>query len=394
LAASTLARPELADALRVGSLFLFFITFGSIVQQALGGFEDFKATSLNGVLRAALSMAFAIPLAWVWGLYGALWGMALASLFTIPQAFLFLWRQQRRFKFPRHITLKEAFSEYPILYHFALPGFLMLAVMTGANWLGRVFLLRERGFADVGLFEAAGQWVMVVSFAPTVLSRVVLPILSSTASDNARESYQRTLSLQLQTVLLLTGPATILMIALCHWVTAVYGQEYAGTDKLMPVLFFTAFLRTVTETFRISYESKGRQWSGLTVYIVWALVFLGSAAFLTREWGAMGFALAGLAGQTALLAISAWQVHFQLVPGFLRLDGKLLVLMSAAIALSCVAWHALPLRAGVPACLALCVLTLIPLGTRLARANRRHNPIAILKNFLLRMPLLARWRTP
>jgi O-antigen/teichoic acid export membrane protein len=334
LAQHTLKARELRTGLLIGAVYLFVLTYGSIAQQALAGFESFKAISKNALLGGALKLLFCVPLGYLWGVEGALVGLVLAAASVLFQAWVFLKREEEKFRFPKAVPLRAAFAEWPVLWQFALPSFLMLALMTGTSWLVRVMLTRQAGFAELGLFEAAGQWVTVIYFVPTILARVVMPMLSASDGVQDHAEYRQTLSLQIRTILLITGPATVLMLGLGTWVALVYGSRYAGTERLMPLLFASGFLRTLNEACRIVYESKGRQWAGFGVYLVWAAVLLGSAWVLLPPRGAMGLAVAALIAELTLLAVSAAQVHFWLVRGGLAPSARLFVRMLGLVFLA------------------------------------------------------------
>lgn len=384
IAHHTLKAPELKNALVIGAIYLFFSSYGTIVQQALGGFESFRAMSQNAILRGALMIVFCLPLGYFWGLEGALVGLALAAATVLVQAVIYLRREQRRFAFPQNLPFRETLAEWPVLWQFALPSFLALAVMTATNWMVRVMLTRQASFADLGIFEAAGQWVAVLYFIPTILARVVMPMLSANDGANDHQQYQRTLSIQIRTILLVTGPATVLMLGMGSWVVVLYGNRYAGTERIMPLLFVAGFLRTLSEACRIVYESKGRQWAGLHVYLVWGGLYIGLASLLLSRFGPFGLAASALLAESAFLALSAAQIHFRLVPGGLRQNAGLFIQMLGLVMLGCVALSSLQPVWSSTVCFILACVAGLPLLQALRRSILHHSAIQKLRDRLFR----------
>lgn len=390
LAQHTLKSPDLRINLVIGAVYLFVLTYGNIAQQALAGFENFKAMSKNAVLSGALRLLICIPLGYLWGVQGALIGLVLAASAVLLQARAFLKREQEKFLFPKVVRLREVLAEWPVLWQFALPSFLVLVLMTGTSWLVRVMLARQAGFADLGLFEAAGQWVTVIYFIPGVLARVVMPMLSASDGVSDRRAYQKTLSIQVRTILLITGPATVIMLGLGPWVAKIYGSRYAGTERIMPLLFATGFFRTLNEACRIVYESKGRQWAGFSVYLVWATIFFVSAALLLPQFDALGLAIAALAAEFTLLVVSALQVNLRLVPGGLAPSAALFTQMLGLLLLSYLAHATLsPIWSSVACCL-LAGVGVLPLLRTLHRSRIHLHAVKKLRSGITRTGLETR----
>lgn len=368
IAVQLLGDSKLSTGLALGAFYLFFLTYGSILQQALAGFEDFESGAKIQVLRAFLACILCIPMGWMWGVSGALLGLVLSSALVLPNAMVRLRKNGAQDNFPAKVTFREAFTEIPVLWQFALPGFLVLAVMTGASWICRVILSRQSGFSELGLYEAAGQWTAIVYFLPTVLGRVFMPLLSASDGE-CHTTYRKAFNMQIETIVLITGPLTICLLGLIHWLAAVYGDGFVGVERIMPLLFGAGLLHALCQSFRIAYESKGRQWNSFFVYMVWAIVLVGGCLLLIPKLGAMGMAVSVLIADVILLTVSGIQIHFFLIPGVLSRHFGLMAGMLCLIGLACFAQYKLNAVWGPLVCLLASFVAAVPLYFRCARAG-------------------------
>src|SRR5436190_11960268 len=82
LATHTLNAPQLSNALRVGSLILLASALNGAQTGALVGFEAFRAVALVNVVVAAFSVPSLIFGAYVGGLFGAVWALAINVCFN------------------------------------------------------------------------------------------------------------------------------------------------------------------------------------------------------------------------------------------------------------------------------------------------------------------------
>lgn len=312
-------RPELAGCLVLGGLLVLFQGYESIVSQSLQGFEDFRSVALINAVRAILTLAICVPMAYFLGVKGAILGVAAVAVCVLPQSYSRLRRNKRRDHLPARTSLREAMREWPILWHFALPGFLTLVVISSVNWLGRMLLTRiGGGFASVGLLDAASQWMNLAFMVPTMMAGVVLPILSESHGRNAASEYRHALSLQIKAVMMVSLPITIALIGFSRLIAALYGAKYHGADELLPLVVVAGFFHTFNMALRVNYESKARQWTNLSFNGLWAVILLVAAVLLVPRAGVFGYAVAMLISECLLLLITTVHLSLCVLPAFVR----------------------------------------------------------------------------
>ncbi len=370
IARHSLGRPEMAGTLAIGTVLLFLMTYGGILQQALTGFENYRSIAVLTVVRGVLTLALCVPLAWYAGVPGALIGASVAAAVLLPMSLGYLRRERRMARMPDRVPLASTREEWPVLWQFALPGFLVLAIMSLGQWLARVIIARrEDGLSALGVFEAAGQWTLIVHFLPLAMTRVILPILSDGAGRNDEKDFRAAFSLHFSTILCLVLPLSILLITASGFLVRVYGDAYRAAAAILPLLALSSCVRTLNDSLRVVCESRGRQWPNFAFYFLSTAVFLGSTLVLAPR-AAVGLALASVFGELALFLALAAYVNFSLVPRAL-LPHLPLLLMTAALTVSMYfAVRLLPETITVPAGLVLTLVGAVPLLERLNRARR------------------------
>lgn len=295
---------DLASPIRIGSLLIFFSIYGAVRQQALAGFEDFKSIAKINVTRGLLTPLICVPLALTLGVPGAVLGFSCVAALVVPQITLYLRRNEKRFNFPVSVGWHSLKEQFPVLWSFALPGFMVLLIMALTAWLGRLILVNQgNGMAALGLFEAANQWRTIVLFLPTTMARVVLPILCDTHGSGNGGGYSTAVAMQLRTVSLLTLPLIMLLIMLVSPLSMVYGVRFSGIEAILPLLLTSVYFSALNESTRLIYESSGRQWTSLWLYVLWGAVHLITCWLLVPGQGVHGFALAHLLAEVTLFIL-------------------------------------------------------------------------------------------
>ena len=319
LANHVLNRPELATALGLGGVLIFFLIYGNVKQCALAGFESFKTIAKVNLTRGMATLVFCIPLAYFWGVEGAIGGLVIVAALILIQLSILLKRERNHARFPHHVPLKEIKKEIPILWSFALPGLLVGILIAAMMWLGRLFLTRrEFGYTELGVFEAANQWQAIILFLPAALSSVILPILSETFGKESNNEFKAAVSMQIQAFCLVTLPIVIFAIGFSKPLAAVFGHGFENAAGVIPILMISGYFNAMNQSIRQTYDGAGRPWTNLAMYMVWALVyFLGCLQFIPKM-GALGFALTQLVAEAILLLIQGSYVDFILAPMALR----------------------------------------------------------------------------
>jgi len=325
-AKNILGNSDLALGLSIGAVMLFFLAYGETKQNALTGFESFRAIAIVNIIRGVSTPLACIPLAIYWGMPGALAGLVIATALMLASSTYFLKKTTQNAGFSRKINFFERFRELPVLWHYALPGVLTGIVVTVMMWTGRLLLTKqEAGYSQLGLFEAAFQWQALILFLPSVFLQVVFPILSETYGRSDRGDFHSVLSIQIQAILLITLPVVVMTITLSGVIASLYGAAFEGTGEVISVLMLAVFFSSLSMGFQSIYDGTGRRWTNLGMYAIWAIVYIGCAMTFIPSMGALGYAFTHLAADAVLFLVQALYVDAVVAPASLRRHGKLMV---------------------------------------------------------------------
>jgi O-antigen/teichoic acid export membrane protein len=326
IANQVLHNSALAPGLGVGALLLFFLVYGEIKQCALAGFENFKAIAKANILRGVATPLICIPLAYFYGVEGAIAGLAIVSALMLMNVSIYLKKEQAGIRSRETVSMRDARNEIPILWKFALPGFIAGTLITIMTWFGRFLLTRqEHGYVELGFFEAAYQWQALILFLPAVFLRVILPIMSETYGKKGMDEFKAAVSMQFQAVCLISLPLVILTIGFSAPLAAIFGKQFESTETIIPILMLSVFFFTLNHSLRQVYDSTGKRWTNLMMYVIWAGIYLIGCLLFIPKMGATGFALTHLVAEMALLLVQALYVDFFLAPTIIRKHIRLLM---------------------------------------------------------------------
>jgi O-antigen/teichoic acid export membrane protein len=305
LAAHTLNAPQLTGSLRIGSLILLLAAINGAQQGALYGFEAFRTTAKIQAIVGLLNLPFSLIGYWLGGLNGVLWGMVAtrgADWFLRRIALL---DESRKSGVP--LGLKGWTQELHVLWKYSLPALLSGVMVAPVNWVCAAMLVNQpKGYAQMGIYNAANQWYGALLFLPTVLGSGLLPLLSERMGNKDSHSSGNVLLFMLRLNAVIVLPAALLGSALSPWIMRLYGPAYAhGWSTLVAVLFTAAIFAVLIPVGDV-IAASGRMWTGMVMNAGWAAVFIVGTALLVHR-GAFGL---GLARLIAYIAHATWTITF------------------------------------------------------------------------------------
>lgn len=289
IATELLNVPELKLSIRLGSLILFATILNGVYNGINSGFERFKNIAINTLCSSTIEAIFIIVGAYYWGVNGAVVGFGI-GIFSLMFLNLITARKALG-KINGKISLfKIKKKDFAILYKFTIPAALSSFLVAPAYWAVRTLLIQFKDYGELGIFEAADQWRVIILFIPSSLSNIILPILTS-STDN-KKNYKKALNINL---LLNTGVAFLLavIISLCSGVIMdLYGDGFNDTTLLIILAFSTVF-SSFASVVGVSIVSRGKMWTSLMFNFSWGCMFIGfTYLFLRMGYGASGVASA------------------------------------------------------------------------------------------------------
>jgi len=333
LSVQTLNRAGLAPLLYAGALLLFFSSMGGVLSAALSGFESFKVMAKINIWMGAFTIPIAILLVWLYGTQGAIASQTIIAAIGLILSAFALTRECKLFEI-KFIFSKDMWRERMLLWRFSIPAMFSSVVVVPVTWLTNAILVKQpNGFSELGLFNAANQWRMLVLFIPALLTSVMLPILSETHGRANKDDFIRTVSLNLRTTLVTAFPFTVLVILLSEPLAHLYGREFIKCENIIVVLMISCFLAVVNGAVGTALAGSGQMWLGSAFNLGWAIALIISSIFFVSRYGGFGL---GIAYLTAYLLHTIWvmsYVEFKLARSSIS-KNKNLMLFSLAVILS------------------------------------------------------------
>lgn len=316
IAANALNNPDLDLALRIAGVFLFFQAYSTVRETVLIGTENFKAFARVNVAKGVLSAGLILPGAWFWGATGAIGGLALAAFLSYLVLQYYVRQALRDFDINENVPFRVWKVELPLLWTFALPGLITGAIGAMVLWYGRVALTgAEEGYVQLGLFEAANQWRTMILFLPATLSRVAMPVLAETYGRDRDGDFRNAVALQFRANLLITLPLTVVVIAFADWLMWIFGEQYAQSGPILPLLMISVFLFALNQSLRKVQDGSGKRWQNMGIQILWAVAFLVPLWWAGSGLDAVGLAWCFLAAEVVMFVAQILYIEIRLARG-------------------------------------------------------------------------------
>lgn len=363
--------PRLTTLLALGAALVFFNAFGRVQEFAIAGFERFRSIAAFNVCRGVASLAIVVPLAYVFGVLGALSGLLLVSGTVMIGYAVNLRRRKIEAGFPARIAWRDLRQELPILWEFTLPSLISGVILVGVMWGGRAMLAnQDGGFAQVGVFEAANQLRLAIMFLPQVLAQVVVPILAEAHGRGDTADFFAAMRLQVQSVCLATLPIVLVLIGFAEPLAGLFGAAFAGLPPVIALLAIAAFIQANNMSIARTFDGIGRRWVHCGFFVVWGCVFVAAAIPLIPAMGALGMAAAYAVAEATMLVLQALYVDVVLMPGLLRGNAGVFAFSAMLLAAGYLAHLHLSSPAAMAIAAVLCLIGLWPIAARLRTRKR------------------------
>ena len=294
LANDILQSGSLAFPLAIGSVILLLSILNSSENGTLAGLEDFKSIAVNTLIGSLVEAALMIVGAWYWQIEGAVAGLGCGILVL----YIVNKRSARKGLKAAGIPTKGQTiqkEDWKLIYKYSIPATLSALAVTPVFWLVRSMLVRAEDYGELGIFEAADQWKVIILFIPGAICQIVLPIMSS-ITDN--RLFRRTLAGNL----VLIGGVTV-VLALATWAAApvimpLYGKSFTDMAPLT-YLALSTIPTALAQILEMTLYSRDRMWTCLIFNLVWGISAIAfSYILLQSHLGAGGIALAVLIAYT------------------------------------------------------------------------------------------------
>lgn len=286
--------PHIVAELRIAMVVILFSALIGTLNGILIGFEAFKSIAKINVKIGLFSFPLLVGSVYMAGLRGAVIAMGvIASISGLLHAKA-IRRQVVRFKIDLHWN--NIHKELPILIKFSLPALLSGVMVSPVLWLCNIFLVSQPdGYSQLGIFDVANQWLMIVIFFPGIISQITLPMLSNYSYENKRKEYLKLLKISLTICCGIALSISMPILFLSKSIMKAYGPGFVQGHWVLVLMVVVGILISSYNVLGQLIASKEKMWTGLMLNGFWAIVILVcSYQFVERGMGAMGLAWAYL----------------------------------------------------------------------------------------------------
>ena len=290
LAKEALHSADLRTAVQLGAVMLFVSILNGAPNGVLVGLEDFRSVAVNTFIGSLCEAVFMVVGAWLYGLEGAILGFGVGVVSLYVANALAVRRDLRR----EHIVTRDQAirrEDWRLLYTYSIPATLSALTVAPVFFAIRSMLVSHSGYAELGIFEAADQWKVIILFIPTTVSQIVLPILSSLFDIR---KFKKTLGVNILLIAVVSTVIALAVALLSPVIMPLYGQTFTDLMPLTLLAVSTVF-SAVSNVIEMSIYSRDKMWTCFGLNLVWAALLIGlSQLFLRQGMGASALALAVL----------------------------------------------------------------------------------------------------
>lgn len=289
LAQKTLNAPHLAPELQVSSLLLLISGFLWVQNGTLAGFQAFKILARISFLQGLATLPVTLILIYFMGLMGAVISLNVSALLGTVLSFRAL--SYECIPFGIKVTYKGFWKELRSLWDFSFPALLASSMLPAVMWAANAILVNQpHGYSELGVFNAANQFRIIILFLPNILSMVTIPLLSEVHGKDDPERFARIVNLNLKTIWSMVIPFGFLAIGLNSWLMALYGPQFHEGRLILALMVCVAIVFIAGNTIGQALISSGLIWANFFLNLGWAALFLLTAYCFIPSMGALGLA--------------------------------------------------------------------------------------------------------
>jgi O-antigen/teichoic acid export membrane protein len=315
LASTVLKAPHLGWELRIAAVAVFFSIVNGFLAGSLAGLESYPAVAKAGVASGTLYAIVCMSFTALYGLGGAVTGVAVSALMQSLILGTLLGREAAR----QGIIIdgRGLLHERSVISKFAVPASLTGFVSLPAVWIAAAFLARlPNGYHELALFGAANSFRTMVLFLPQTINNVGMSVLNN-QRRTSEQGFRRVFWINaiLTAVTAVTGACVILIASMP--LLRMFGSSFIDGRKVLMILMIPAVLEASGLALYQIIVSRGRMWASfLLVSLPRDSTLVFAAATLSPVFGAAGLAAAygiswvvGLVGITVIVSRLGIGVH-------------------------------------------------------------------------------------
>lgn len=300
IATRVLADAGLSPTLQLAAGILALECLGTVLSGIMVGLREFRRLAVSNCLGAL----FYLPIIFVVSEPGSIRSAVLAILYA--EAIMFSFRLAATLRALSANSIRPVWQiglpEFRLLRDTALPATLNGLSAVPFMWLGVALLVNaDDGYQQMAFYGAAFPWFSSLLFLPNQIATTLLPRLSTSNANGAKDQFDQTLRRGLKYIALAVSPA-LLIAVFSPFVMGLYGVQYREGWPVLCILAVAAAATSFQNLLTNAMAADDRLWTAAGFSVVWCLTFsIAVTTFVSQGWGAAGLAGAILLAYLAKL---------------------------------------------------------------------------------------------
>ena len=283
LTAALMDTPHLKTAIIWAVLLMAATAFRTIQGHVLSGLERFDLVAKLNILEGLVALPAIVIMAKMCGLQGALIGLAISAIVVWSVGRLLLGIVLRGKGII--VCYQGCWYDWRILPNYSAPKFLVDLFSAMAIWIAMTLIARTpQGFEQLGLYNAAYQWVGPLIFFPMIVSTVSIPALVQEWEAGRARGFRHVF---LGLVIFCSVSTLIISLAislLSPWIMNFYGPGFEEGWLLLVILSLASVFLGVGNISSNALLSMNKPWVDFFVKVGWVMCLLGITISLLGHW--------------------------------------------------------------------------------------------------------------
>jgi len=300
------------------TLLLSQLSSGQMV--ILQGLRKLQNLAKANIFGSALGLLITLPLYYIWGVDGIVPGIIGSALVSL----ILFWVFSRKvnielIKVTRHQTLTEGKNMLQMGFMISLSGIMSL----GASYIVRIFISRQGGVEEVGLYNAG--FAIINTYVGLIFNAMATdyyPRLSAIAHDN--KLCRQTINQQAEIALLILAPILIIFLIFINWVVILlYSKQFVAVNTMIYWAALGMFFKAASWSISFIFLAKGTSklffWNELIASIYTLVLNILGYHFMGLTGLGISFAVSYILYLIQVYLITKVKFNFSFDPAFMKI---------------------------------------------------------------------------
>jgi O-antigen/teichoic acid export membrane protein len=191
----------------------------------------------------------------------------------------------------KYITKFEILDLIPI-FKFSIPSMLNGVCFMPVFWYTKTLLVENSGnLSNLGLFDAAFQWLSIVMIVTGAISTVALPAM---IKNKRKNTFKKIYSIFLSLSIIIPIVITLIIPHLGSYIDLLYGASFSGLSEMVNLCLYISIFYSGWSIMSKVSTIEGKQWTVFFCNVLWSLSMLLFTPYLIDIYKVKGLFLSML----------------------------------------------------------------------------------------------------